>query len=213
MKHIGTVVPILLLVGSMKLIEHKAATSPSYKISTASQIAQMVVKTSIDCTIEQALPSAKPFLFSAIPITYEDVIQDAEMEYGSTEIDQLDDEVECEVSEIDVVMDGDSSDEVGEPCEGCEVDIDDEQSEGYVATVVIDSDSLDVMLDKLKKLYLLKKLILSKPKSDTMHDFEPIALYQEVALVTPDEISYLIDAVPADPEGLSTSISIPNMLQ
>jgi len=213
MKHFGTVVPILLLVGAMRLIEHKAATSPSYKISTASQISQMVIKTSIDCTIEQALPSAKPYLFSAIPITYEDVIQDDEVEYGLTEIDSLDDELQYEVSEIDVLVDGDSSDEVGEPCEGCEVDIDDEQSEGCVAAVVIDSDSLNSMLDKLKKLYLLKKLILSKPKPETMHDFEPIELYQEVALAAPDEIAYSIDAVPSDPEEVSTSISTPDTPQ
>lgn len=201
MKHFGTVVPILLLVGSMKLIEHKAATSPSYKISTASQISQMVVKTSIDCTIEQAFSLAKPYLFSAIPITHEDVIQDDEIEYGPTEIDRLDDELQDEVSEIDVLVDGDSLDEVGE---ACEVDIDDEQSEVRVAAVVIDSDSLNSMLDKLKKLYLLKKLILSKPKSETMHDFEPNEVYQEFALAAPDEIAYSIDAVLVDPEDSAT---------
>lgn len=210
MKHFGTVVPILLLVGSMKLIEHKAATSPSYKISTASQISQMVVKTSIDCTIEQAFSLAKPYLFSAIPITHEDVIQDDEIEYGPTEIDRLDDELQDEVSEIDVLVDGDSLDEVGE---ACEVDIDDEQSEVRVAAVVIDSDSLNSMLDKLKKLYLLKKLILSKPKSETMHDFEPNEVYQEIALVTSDEIAYSIDAMPADLVDIPTSISIQDTLQ
>lgn len=207
MKHFGTIVPILLLVGSMKLIEHKAATSPSYKISTACQISQMIVKTSIDCTIEQALPSAKPYLFSAIPITYEDAIRDDEVEYVLTEIDSLDDEPLYEVSELDVLEDGDSSDEVGEPCERCEVDIDDEQSEGRVAAVVIDSDSLNSILDKLKKLYLLKKLILSKPKSETMHDFESSEVYQEVVLAASDEIAYSIDAVPTDPEDIPTSIS------
>lgn len=197
MKHFGTIVPILLLVFSMKLIEHKAATSPSYKNSAISQ-ALLIVSPAIDQSLESSFQAPKPYLFSAIPISYQNEIQDNEQNSGLTEIDALvceealeeDDELVCDSETI----------QENQPVEICEV-------------TSMDIDNLDLMLDKLKKLYVLKKLILNKPHIEIQHSYEVDQHYQEMSLASSNEINYAIDVTSDNSETITICSSTQDMPQ
>lgn len=123
---------------------------------------QLRIKTSIDCTVEEVLVPEKPYLFSLIPLVEETIIDD-EVVHPFTELDAMDEDEQC-------IDENDSCDVV--PGE-----------EVLNTSIEIDAASLDIMLDKLKKLYVLKKLILNKPNNEKVHGYEH-EVYQEISQAT-----------------------------
>jgi len=170
MKCLGVAIPVILLVASMKYIEHKATTSPSYKHA----ISHVCIATSVDCVHEQLLLE-KPYLFSLIPITDSEMMQDDELTYAPLEVDtscELD--VPPEFYEPYVQNESEQADALVKlGVTGVE--------ESCVATA-LDTTPLDTMVDKLKRIYLLKRLIVGNLRKDVVLEYVPNEPYQALAL-------------------------------
>lgn len=147
MGRIGFAVHIILLLGSMKLIEYKASTS---------YVDQNFIsfRTQIEADIEPELVHEKPYHYSLIPAIAQ---------------------------------------EMPEPDE-----ISAQEDPGI--------DPIDTLVSKMKKLYVLRRVIANNQLTDIVPDYplEEEAVQEEsveeIGHATTDDIAYSIDAVPGQPE-------------